>query len=80
MMEDAGKAKIVEVNARSFTDEPTDAHTWTLPSDTEFEIEYETQTSGSVMGWPFGEMDGKFYLGAWVSEESPEQPSAIAPR
>jgi hypothetical protein len=78
MMEDAGKAKIIDISVRTFTDEEPDSDKWTLSSDTQFEIEYEKPTSGNVMGWAFGEINGNFYLGAWLGEQ-PAAPPVSSP-
>jgi hypothetical protein len=38
---------------------------FTIESTTYFELEYETETAGHQMRWPYGEVEGKYYLGAW---------------
>lgn len=42
---------------------------FTIESATYLNIEYETETAGHEMRWPYGEVEGKYYLGAWNPAE-----------
>jgi hypothetical protein len=65
LVNDAGKGRVVRIEIGEKTSDiyrPT--YKWTLASDQLLEIEIDGGVS-STFDWPFGEVDGKYYLGAW---------------
>jgi hypothetical protein len=70
MTKDAGVARIVRVDLES---RPEPVEDYTISSTTLFEIEYESRAASITISWPFAEVDGKFYFGAWIPKARPER-------
>ncbi|MEX2307831.1 MAG: hypothetical protein WD738_09585 [Pirellulales bacterium] len=73
LVDDAGKKRILKLNVEARPgglDRPD--YKWTFGSQQVFRIEYGSDDSAThEFIWPFGEIEGKYYLGAW----SPDQPA-----
>lgn len=71
VIDDAGEARIVAIAIQTepdAVDQPD--YKWTISTTSQFEIEYEKRTSAVQFDWPFGEIDGKYFLGAWSPEDA----------
>jgi hypothetical protein len=66
----AGVSKVVQAEIETMPDsEPGAFEDYTIKSRQQLVVEHESPTSSITESWPFGEVDGKYYLGAWFLEE-----------
>lgn len=60
----ADRAQLLACELQSFADGGS-LPDFTIESATYFRIEFETESANHSIRWPYGEVEGKFYLGAW---------------
>lgn len=62
----AGVAKVVLADIESIPDgEPGAYEDYTIKSREQLVVEHESETSSITESWPIGEVEGKYYVGAW---------------
>jgi hypothetical protein len=64
----AGIVRLIRVDLKARPDNAP-IRDYTINSGTLLEIEYEGERSNVTISWPVGEIEGKYYLGAWSAEE-----------